>query len=69
MAKTSYQILKVLLSRYFNSFNNNSLVNLFGEKKNNNKMKLSGANLFLWEYVGKKGKKNVSQISSSLSFS
>ena len=68
MAKTSYQILKVLLSRYFNSFNNNSLVNLFGEKKKN-KMKLSGANLFLWEYVGKKGKKNVSQISSSLPFS
>lgn len=36
ITKTSYQILKVLSFRYFNSFNKNSRVNLSAEKKKQN---------------------------------
>ena len=59
MTKKSYQISKVLSCRYFSSFTKNSFVNLFGEKKKNNKMKLSGAYLSLWEYVKKKKKEKI----------
>ena len=57
MAKTSYQILKVLLSRYFNSFNNNSLVNLFGEKKKIIKWNFPGRISFCENKWEKKEKK------------